>query len=122
MGGGALVRRTWERLVNYFFNRQPATKAATAATIHSMRHNWIACQSRVVRALKHTLTASAPTKHIAPRRNAAAAGVVIPSRSPRADSSARPGISRSASVFAAGRLRPQELQDMGIHTNLSAEP
>ena len=30
----------------YFFSRQPATKAATAASSHSIRHSWIACQSR----------------------------------------------------------------------------
>src|SRR5208283_2695352 len=66
----------------YFFSKHPAANAATAASSHSIRHSWIACQSSTVRALKNTLTARAPTTQSIPTRKAITAGVVSPSRSP----------------------------------------
>jgi len=95
------------RAKGYFLSRHPATKLAIAASSHSIRHSWIACQSRAVRTLKKTLTRRAPTTQSTPTRKAMMAGVVRPSRSPSEASSAKPGISRVRAAFRPGRLAPQ---------------
>src|ERR1039458_5955230 len=120
--GGLLEATGWEakskepkaknqkqRAKSYFLSRHPAAKAATAASSHSIRHSWIACQSSTVRALKNTLTARAPTTQSAPTRKAMTAGVVSPSRSPSDASSARPGSSsvRATLTPRSGRPAPQ---------------
>jgi hypothetical protein len=95
---------------SYFFNRQPATKQATAASNHSMRHIWMACQSSKVRTLKNTLTAKAPTMQKIPRIKATTAGLVSSNRSASEESSARPGISKLPESLSSGRLTPQAWQ------------
>jgi len=114
--------RSQERIAkseSYFLSRHPAAKAPTAASSHSIRHSWIACQSTTVRALKNTLTPRAPTTQSTPTRKAMTAGVVSPSRSPSEANSARPGISNVRAVLTprSGRLAPQAWQKSELTMN-----
>jgi|SRR5579862_4072040 len=107
LGGRKLLG---EEKISYeadFFSRQPATNPAIAPKSHSIRHNWIACQSRAVRTVKMIPTAKAPTRQNIPNRNAARAGFVSPKRTPSAANSAKPGISTALWLVSSRRLVPQ---------------
>ncbi len=79
-----------------------------AARSHSIRHIWMACQSRAVWAVKNTLTAKAPTRQDTPAKREMAAGTVSPRSAPSETSSDQPGISRVRGALRPTRLVPQE--------------
>src|SRR5215471_21395423 len=106
----------WHSPARYFFlSKTPASSIAIAASNHSMRHNWTACQSTRVVALNTKPVMTAATMQAHPKISATKDEVVRPSHRRNAASSGQfaiPPVLACKLALAAGLSAPQAGQKL----------
>ena len=99
----------------FFLSKTPASSMAIAASNHSMRHNWIACQSTRVVALNTKPVKTAATMQAHPKTSATKDEVVRPSHRRNAASSGQfaiPPVLVSKLALVAWQSAPQAGQKL----------